>query len=79
MTIRLKYRVKKTRNGTWAVFKGSQYFKDTETDSKAEAQRMACVKSAQYYQSKMDDCCARWEEIGERHGLSTEDWFDMLS
>ena len=57
----MKYRAqqfKEVQNevaGKWAVWTGKRYYKDTLTDSKAEAQEQAIIKSMQYHHWEAHD------------------------
>ena len=50
----MKYKAQQLNNGNYAVVAGSKYFTDTETDSKEQAEKMAIIKSMQWYQSQID-------------------------
>lgn len=50
----MKYKAQQLNNGNYAVVAGSKYFTDTETNSKEQAEKMAIIKSMQWYQSQID-------------------------
>lgn len=78
----MKYKARQMSNGNWAVFSsGVKYFIGTERKTEAEAQKQACIRSAEWHQIQMDKCQTSWEKLRETDGEPNgwQDWGDTMA
>ena len=64
----------------WAVCSGKSYYPNTLTESKNHAIKQACIMSARWHQSCMDECQAEYEKIRTLEGSDDmHEWGDEMA
>ena len=77
----MKYSAKQLSNGKWAVFSGKKYFINTVHNNEFYVKRRAIELSAQWYQSKIDECKNSWFDIQIKNGQNIDEsnWSNILA